>query len=321
MTGARLLHPGAIASVVILGAAAVGLSAAIAVSGAQLRKRPINPPDGLRFPTLPAETETWERFGADPPPLSAEILESLGTQNYFSRNYIKKGSMEAGEPIVINLHCAYYTGMPDTVPHVPEACFVGGGMTLVSNATLVPIPFDLNRFPPDEMLETSEIDPDIYGVVRQGRMGPYSEAPGNRVHMPFGFDDLKLRVTEYEATDSQRVFAGYFFIANGWGVSDALQVRQQAFDLSADYAFYAKVQFTSYQVESPQELSEIAADLLNELMPEIMRRVPDWTEVIVGAYPPPDDVAEANTRDRRGTQEFEEWKEDFNAPDLPGRRR
>lgn len=321
MKHVRLLHPGAIVSIVLLGASAIGLSAAITASGAQLRKRPINPPDGLRFPSLPPETESWERFGADPPPLSAEILESLGTRNYMSRQYIKKGSMKAGDPVVLDLHCAYYTGMPDTVPHVPEACFVGGGLTIVSNATLVTIPIDLDRFPPDPLIEPSEIDPDVYGVVRHGRLGPRSDAPGNRVRMPFGFDDLKLRVTAFETPQGQRVLAGYFFIANGWAVSDSLQVRQQAFDLSADYAYYAKVQFTSQLVESPEELGDVAADLLNELMPEIMRRVPDWTEVIAGRYPPTGDEAEATTRARRGTREFEEWKQDFNAPDLPGRRR
>lgn len=321
MRRVRLLHPGAIVSIVLLGASAVGLSAAIAVSGAQLRKRPINPPDGMLFPSLPPQTETWERFGADPPPLSAEILESLGTQNYISRQYVKKGTLQSGDPVIVDLHCAYYTGMPDTVPHVPEACFVGGGMTLVSKATLVPIPIDLERFPPDPMLETDVVDPAIYGVVREGRLGLNSDAPGNRVRMPFRFDDLKLRVTEYETPQGQRVFAGYFFIANGWAVSDALQVRQQAFDLSADYAFYAKVQFTSHLVESPQELATVAADLLNEMMPEIMRRVPDWTEVIAGRYPPEGDEADITTRAPRGTQDFEEWKQDFNAPDLPGRRR
>ena len=319
MNRIRLAHLGSVISIVFLGVAAVGLSAAINASGAQLRKRPINPPDGMKFPSLPAETVSWERFGADPPPLSAEILESLGTQNYISRQYIPKDAASPASSVVVDLHCAYYTGMPDTVPHVPEACFVGGGMTLVSKATLVPIPIDLSRFPPASMLDPEEIDPDVYGVVREGRLGMNSDAPGNRVRMPFGFDDLKLRTTEYETPDGRRVFAGYFFIANGWAVSDSLQVRQQAFDLSADYAFYAKVQFTSHMVESPEELAKVAADLLNEIMPEIMRRVPDWTEVIAGRYPPEGDVAEGNTRGTRGTKEFEEWKEEFVPPDLPGR--
>src|SRR5690606_1241237 len=113
---------------------------------------------------------------------------------------------------------------------------------------------------------------------------------------------------------------GYFFIANGWAVSDGTHVLAQACDLSADYAVYAKVQFTSGAVGSVEVLASVAASLLNDMIPEIMRRVPDWTEVIAGRYPPPDDVAEANTRATRGSDEYEEWKEEFVPPDLPGRR-
>lgn len=318
MTRVRLANAGAILCIAILAASAVAFH--MAIDGIYLRKRPINPPDGMRFPTLPTETESWERYGADPPPLSAEILESLGTRNYISRNYIRKDTRDSIPPLVIDLHCAYYTGMPDTVPHIPEKCFVGGGMTLVSEAVTVPIPLDLDRFPPDPTIDPEIVDPEKYGVIRRARTGPYSDAPGLRVRLPFGLDDLKLRVTEYETPNGARLFAGYFFIANGWAVSDGTQVRAQAFDLSADYAFYAKVQFTSSVVNSAEELAHGAASLLNDMLPEIMRRVPDWTEVIAGRYPPPDDVAEANTRATRGSKEYEKWKEEFIPPDLPGRR-
>jgi Protein of unknown function (DUF3485) len=316
-----LLNPATILTTVLLGGSAIGLHAAIESSGAHLSKLPINPPNGLRFHSLPVQTETWERLGADPPPLTVEVLESLGTRNYISRNYVKKGSMDANKPIVIDVHCAYYTGMVDTVPHIPERCFVGGGMRLIASAVTVPIPIDLTRFPPDPTIDPAVIDPNTYGTIRRGRTGQWSNAPGVRPRMPFGFDKLELRVTEYEGIDGSRVFSGYFFVANGWVASDTIQVRQQAFDLSADYAYYAKVQFTSSTVDSAKDLGIYAADFLNEMAPEIMRRIPDWTSVLSGEYPPADNQAESTTRPQRGTDEFKEWKKDFVPPDLPGRRK
>jgi len=321
MKRVHLLNTAAIVSIVLLGGSALGLKTAINAGGIHLHKRAINPPNGLRFHSLPDQLETWNHLGADPPPLSAEILESLGTQNYISRLYYKKGTLKSDHPEVVELHCAYYTGMIDTVPHVPEQCFVGGGMTLLSQAAYVPLPINLRLFPPDPTVNTDLIEPNIFGVVRRGRTGPSSPTPGVRVRMPFGLDDLTLRVTEYLNVDGSHVFAGYFFIANGWAVSDTLAVRQHAFDLSADYAYYAKVQFTSSTVQSAQELGEAAADLLNEMAPEIMRRVPDWVDVIAGVYPPRGDDAQATTRATRGGKAFEKWKKDFVPPDLPGRKR
>jgi hypothetical protein len=69
-------------------------------------------------------------------------------------------------------------------------------------------------------------------------------------------------------------------------VDSAEQVRLLAFNLTDDYAYYLKVQITSGGVESPQELASLAGSLLDDLLGEIMRCVPDWTEVRAGRYPP-----------------------------------
>ena len=82
-----------------------------------------------------------------------------------------------------------------------------------------------------------------------------------------------------------RLYAGYFFVANGGTVASANDVRTLAFDLQSDYAFYLKVQVTSSTVSSKQDLTEHAGSLIGELMPEIMRCVPDWVEVQRGVYP------------------------------------
>lgn len=286
MSGGGLLTVVRAATVLLLVACTLGLQEAIVASKAKLQKIAIEPPDGLRFHSLPIESQTWERYGADPAPLPAEIIETLGTRNYITRRYIKKGAQQDAVPRVFELHCTYFTGMAETVPHVPETCFVGGGMRITEQAKLVHVPLDLSRFPPDPTLNPAVVDEHVYGVVRRGRTGPYSEAPGVRVHMPFNLENLTLRVTKFESPEGDTIFAGYFFLANGWAVSSALQVRQRAFDLKTNYAYFGKVQFTSTLVHSPEELAELAADFLNEMLPEIMRRVPDWVDVIRGVYPP-----------------------------------
>lgn len=62
-------------------------------------------------------------------------------------------------------------------------------------------------------------------------------------------------------------------------------MRLLAFDLRSVYAYYLKIQVTSTSVSSGEELVARAGSLLSELMPEIMRCVPDWVEVEAGRYP------------------------------------
>jgi len=62
-------------------------------------------------------------------------------------------------------------------------------------------------------------------------------------------------------------------------------VRLLAFKLDDVYAYYLKVQVTSGMVENSAELAEASRGLLRELLPDIMRSTPDWTEVQRGTYP------------------------------------
>ena len=58
-----------------------------------------------------------------------------------------------------------------------------------------------------------------------------------------------------------------------------------AFDITTRYAFYMKVQVSSADVSSEEELAERAGRLLDELLPELMRCVPDWLRVERGELP------------------------------------
>ncbi|MCA9292600.1 MAG: exosortase-associated EpsI family protein [Phycisphaerales bacterium] len=256
-----------VAAVALLLGASVALPAYLSYAKIRLQKRPIYPPNNLQLRTLPRAVPGWAQRGEDEV-LSKEAAEELGTFNYLTRTYVQTGIEPPDEPARLDVHMAYYTGMIDTVPHVPERCFVAAGVNLVGASQTVKVPLDLSRLIVDP---DSDKDPPIL-------LGRGSEVQ-NRFRLPYRVEDLALRVSQYEDPSGGRVLAGYFFIANGTVVSSADEVRLQAFRLQADYAYYAKMQFMSASVDTPEELAVLVGGLLDELLPEVMRRMPDWIEV------------------------------------------
>ncbi|MCC5823805.1 MAG: EpsI family protein [Phycisphaerales bacterium] len=273
-----------------LAVCAVGMGAAIHAAGIHLRKIAIHPPDNRQLSAIPAETENWVRMGSDAIE-SAEVLEVLRTENYLTRSYRRRGTGEDGtNPMVLEFHAAYYTGMIDTVPHVPERCFVGGGLQQARASRVLDLNMPARSWMPDETApaEFAGRLGRIY-TVRLSNNPAHTDAPGRRVRLPreVGPDNpFRIRAAEYLLPNGRRYFAGYFFIANGGTVPNANDVRTLAFNLTDDYAYYLKVQVNSASVNSVEELVEEAASLLDELIGEIMRCVPDWIEVEMGNYPP-----------------------------------
>jgi hypothetical protein len=276
-------HPAFLAALGVLLCGAGAMSAMIRVGKVHLQKLPIEALDEngrpLPFSGLPQDAPGFRAKGADQI-MSAEIVEELGTQNYLSRWYIEDfgpaealGAKPAGEertPRQFELHLAYYTGTVDTVPHVPERCYVGGGMEMIGGSRVMRVPLDLELFPPDP---DAPAEPDGR-VVRKGRTFSHTY-----VRMPSGLEDLRMNVTPYRDQRGQTIHAGYFFIANGRVLPTAEDVRTFAFDLKERYSYYAKVQFMSPEVGSSEELAELAGKFLDQVLPEIARRTPDWAEV------------------------------------------
>ena len=274
MSWRALLNPAYLVALGVLLASALSLGRAIDAMDIYLLKLPIYPEGNRKLRQILTETEHWRRRGADVIE-SADIVKSLGTENYLTRAY----ALKADPGTVIDFHAAYYTGMVDTVPHVPERCFVGGGWQLASESVILDIPLDTSGW------TRSDEDDSLY-EVRLSNDNQYR--PGQRVPLPRGVTPdggLRMRITRFLA-DEQPFYSGYFFVANGGTVAQSEGVRLLAFRLDDDYAYYLKVQFTSAQVESPEELAGIAGKLLDDLLPEIMLCVPDWSEVQAGRYPP-----------------------------------
>jgi len=269
-------------ALVLLGASALGMGFAIKAYDLHLTKIPIYPENNRTLrATLPTETENWRQLGQDTIE-SPDIVKVLGTENYVTRTFLKKGGDER-DPTVIDFHAAYYTGMIDTVPHVPERCFVGGGLQQGGGTVTVPIPLDTSGWRED----TTIVDEQLAGRVQTVRLSNrWSSSPGKRVHLPADAENIQLRVTEFLTPDDKPFYAGYFFVANGGTVSSAEGIRLLAFNLTDDYAYYMKVQFTSQTAGSPEELAADAASLLDDLLGDLMLCVPDWVDVREGRYPP-----------------------------------
>jgi len=279
-----LRRPAFLTCVALMASVGLGMSAGIHAAGIYLQKLAIYPPGGRPLNQLPIKLSAWERYGSDRIE-TPEVVEELGTSNYVSRLFMRTDKPNPEKPMVLDFHAAYYTGMIDTVPHVPDRCFVGGGMQIVKDWGIVEIPLDASVWSEDEAASA------LLGRTVMRQRTSYapgvSEIPGTAVRLPFEPQKLRMKVMEFAnpKQENLRLFAGYFFIANGGIAPTAEDVRVLAFDLSNDYAYYCKVQFTSRTVGSAQELAEQAADLMREMLPEVMRCVPDWTLVQTGEYP------------------------------------
>lgn len=277
----ELARPAVVVAAVVLGGSAVALPTITRLAGLHLKKLPIEAAGNRKLPALPVETAGWVRVGLDAE-LPKDELEALGTSNTVTRTYAAKGAGGRGESQrVLGLHAAYYTGSIDAVPHVPERCMVGGGYILTGESREVPLGLDQRNWVP-HLSPPAGMEGLKQALIPAG----FTDAPGTVVTLPLEAEKIRMRVSEFaDPKTGQKLYAGYFFVANGGWCASAEAVRLLAFDLRNDYAFYCKVQVSSDRAKSAEELAEWAGSLLGDLLPEIMRCVPDWAEVERGTYP------------------------------------
>lgn len=276
-----------IAGLAVLVGSAAGLSFVVKALGAHLTKLPIQPagsdPMQHNIPSdVPYRIDSksgWRQHGQDRD-LSPEEIEELGTSNTISRMYVEYGpEWEGKQAPGVMLHTAYYTGMIDTVPHVPDRCITAAGTSMDGSPIEVPVPLDMSLLSKDPLADHSK------GTVYRMR----HQVKGKFVRLPRGIENLRMTVTPFkDSKTGRRFFAGYFFIANGGVVASANGVRLLAFRLQDDYAYYLKVQTTTWACDSEEGLGVLTGHMLDAMLPDIALRVPDWVEVESGAYPPKD---------------------------------
>ena len=254
--------------IIVLLASGFGFNWAIQKLNVYLRKLPVE----MRgtFDTMPRMLGHWRAVDKDHV-MDDAMLEELGTRIYLDRSYI---SDSAPWPGMMNLHLAYYTGMIDAVPHIPDRCFVAAGWNLKSQPENLPLPIKKDGWKiDDEQVNLATGKPYWLAEVKDIQQS-------KSVRMPVG--ELRIRTSEFEKPDQPdlRIFSGYFFIANGRAAWTPLEVKALAFDASERYAYYCKVQCTYASSDAtPEKFVTMATDLLQEVLPELMERLPDWAQV------------------------------------------
>ena len=253
----------------LIAGAWVGFTFAVQALNIYLQKYPVE----LRSPfaTISRTLGNWQAVGDDRI-MDPAIVQELGTDKYLDRTYALNGKVSEG---VISVHLAYYTGMIDAVPHVPNRCFVAAGLKDVSLPDNLPLPLERSLWRDDPSLKNHATE-QPYPLVEHR-----SDVHGTRtIRMPLG--EWELRTTEFKdpRNPEARLYGGFLFIANGRVTPNPEGVRMLAFEKSEKYAYYCKVQLTMLGRElTPEQYLAKSADLMTSLLPELMLKLPDWSEV------------------------------------------
>ena len=256
------------AALAILIAGAVGFRMLVAQLNIHLMKEPVE----LRRPldTIPTRLGRWERVGLDSV-FPDTLIEELGTRRYLDRSYAIDGDPKKG---IVHVHVAYYTGTIDAVPHIPERCWAVGGLELTRNSEGVEVAIDRS-----EWRKQGGRDDARYMVAS---VKDAVTAEIDEITMPRG--DIAMTTIEFQDPKRPEVrqVGGYFFLANGATARTSYDVRSLAFNLTDRYAYYCKIQLTkSGTVKGADEsllepFKADATELLSELIPPLMRCLPDW---------------------------------------------
>ncbi len=132
----RSVKPAFIAAVATLLVCGVGFRFAVRQAQAFLAKAPVE----LRNPltAIPKRLSLWEAGGKDQT-LTVEMEQELGTRQYLDRAYVRGVGRQQQ---LVGVHVAYYTGLIDAVPHVPDRCLAAAGWVPVGLPRNLPLPLD-----------------------------------------------------------------------------------------------------------------------------------------------------------------------------------
>jgi len=246
--------------------AAVGVKGMIKVSGWVLFKEAVP----LRMPlyTIPDQLGNWMHLrNAEFEKMSPEMIETLGTKDFIRWRY-RNTARPPGEPgSEAILHVAYYTGTPDTVPHVPDRCFLGGGMQGLKISTT-----HLTFSGPQ------------YSQHDQFWWATRATAP-KQVRLPANVAPATIFTFAPGADSASISNVLYFFVANDKFLPSPDLVRFYGFDPRDRYSYYCKVEVLFPGLGGQEEATQKAQEFLSAAMPEILACLPDWQDVIEGRWP------------------------------------
>lgn len=243
--------------VLVMAVAAVALFAATQSKDLYFKKVPVALEKPLE--TIPSKMGTWVQVSTDQP-LPADVEETLGTKKYVFRDYVDtrlvdqqeldgvmaKDSAERTQAVrkienrkpraVMHLAVTYYTGMVDTVAHVPDRCYIADGYT-----------------------------PTDYKVINW-TLGKGGTAPKVEVRF-IAFEDA----TGDSSRQPKNV--AYFFQVNGAMESSPVMVRMRLQNLMKADCYYSKVELMSL-IPNRDDAAKIMTDFLTASYPEIKKCLP-----------------------------------------------
>jgi hypothetical protein len=274
-----------IAAVVVMGIAAVGLNAATQMLQLHFKKVPVPLAYELDDPRhgLATKIGPWQMMSLDTP-ITEDLRNALGTGEYVFRDYVDTRKVTAEEierfkdksamerlfllrqlqqlkpDAVLNIAVTYYTGMADTIPHVPEVCYVADGYRPVD-------PSNLQWAVPSPLLGDAKL--------------------------PVRFVDFKDQSGKRQLTRN----VAYFFQTQGAYESDPMRARFRMQNLAQRQTYFAKVELMSLLPERERSI-EVMKDFLAVALPEIERCLPDFRNLSQAA-PNASTAAEQYERDIR----------------------
>jgi hypothetical protein len=256
-------QPTFVVVVAVMLTAALGLNAAVSFMQLHFKKEPV--PLAKPLGAIPERFGTWVQVSQDKA-LDKEMQDVLGTDEYIFRDYVdervvpgaaetfknlsdedrrkKVGEIRSRFPNgVVSISVTYYTGMVDTVAHVPDRCVTADGYEPKSYETVKwPIARDL---------------------------------PSAAKH---DGENIEVRYINFEdqtgASNVPRSIS-YFFNTNGKFVSSPLGVRGELANLWVKKGYYAKIE-TMTTISDSQQSAAVTTDFLTNALPDIYKCMPDW---------------------------------------------
>lgn len=257
----QLLQPAFIVVAAILLLASLGLNGATQFLQLHFRKLPV--PLTRELTELPEKLGPWVQVSIDTP-MDHDVEETLGTKKYVFRDYADTrvlsreeleqfkdktpgqrrelaAQFEVRKPgSVINLALTYYTGLVDTVAHVPERCYTA------------------------DAYEPTHSDAVTWEAMK--------DRPGDHSVRFIVFEDtnqMRQQVAHNVA---------YTFNCNGQYMSDSIGVRRTLAALRERYGYYMKIEMHTVKASAPQATTAMN-DLLGAALPEIEKCLPDWQKL------------------------------------------
>ncbi len=180
-----------------------------------------------------------------------DVLESLGTEEYLQW-ILEDTTVDSLSPVKnCSVFVTYYTGSPDQVPHVPEACYIGGGYDMKEKFAV-----DLNIG-----------DTNVPGIGKSGKISAtgliFSRKSNELWQTPAEFPVI------------------YFFKVNGQYTGNRTATRIALGDLTNEYSYLSKVEIGFHNMKGvyPDRPQAVKATekLLKVLLPVLEKNHwPDW---------------------------------------------